>query len=163
MLNQSVQDAMNEQIKNELYSAYFYLAMAAYFESTNFRGFARWMEQQAKEEQSHAMKLYGFINERGGRVELQAIDQPPMQFESPLDVFEKVLAHEQHVTALIHNLYAVAMTQNDYASQIFLQWFVSEQVEEEANATEIVEQLKLVGDRGHALLMMDRALGQRGG
>jgi ferritin len=163
MLKQSVQDAMNEQIKNELYSAYFYLAMAAYFESTNFKGFARWMELQAKEEQSHAMKLYEFINERGGRVELRAIDQPPLQFESPLDVFEKVLSHEQLVTSLIHDLYALAVGENDYASQMFLQWFVSEQVEEEANATEIVEQLKMVGDKGHALLMMDRALGQRSG
>ena len=163
MLNQSLQDAMNEQIKNELYSAYFYLAMAAYFESKNFAGFARWMELQAQEEQSHAMKLYGFINERGGRVELKAIDQPPLDFESPLDVFEKVLAHEQLVTSLINDLYALALTENDYASQAFLQWFVTEQVEEEANATLIVEQLKLVGDKGHALLMMDRALGQRGG
>jgi ferritin len=163
MLNQSLQDAMNEQIKNELYSAYFYLAMAAYFESKNFGGFARWMELQAQEEQSHAMKLYGFINERGGRVELQAIDQPPLDFESPLDVFEKVLAHEELVTSLINDLYALALAENDYASQAFLQWFVTEQVEEEANATKIVEQLKLVGDKGHALLMMDRALGQRGG
>jgi ferritin len=163
MLNQSVQNAMNEQIKNELYSAYFYLAMAAYFESKNFGGFAHWMEMQAKEEQSHAMKLYGFVNERGGRVELQAIDQPPMDFESPLAVFEKVLSHEQLVTSMIHDLYALAVKENDYASQVFLQWFVSEQVEEEANATEIVEQLKMVGDRGHALLMMDRALGHRGG
>ena len=144
MLTQSVQDAMNEQIKNELYSAYFYLAMAAYFESTNLKGCARWMEVQAQEEQSHAMKMYAFVNERGGRVEL-------------------VLAHEQHVTRLIHDLYALALKENDYASQVFLQWYVSEQVEEEANASEIVEQLKLAGDKGHALLMLDRALGQRGG
>ena len=163
MLNQMVQDAMNEQIKNELYSAYFYLAMAAYFESENFSGFARWMEVQAQEEQSHAMKLYRFVNERGGRVELHAIDQPPLQFESPLDVFEKVLAHEQLVTSLIYDLYKKSVEANDYASQVFLQWFVTEQVEEEASATEIVEQLKMVGDKGHALLMMDRALGHRGG
>ncbi len=162
MLNKPMQDAMNEQIKNELYSAYIYLSMSAYFEDTSLPGFAHWMRVQAQEEQEHAMKFYHFINERGGRVVLQAIDQPPMEFESPLDVFERTLEHEQRVTGLIHQLYALGVQEQDYASQIFLQWFVTEQVEEEANATQIVETLKLIGDKRHALLMLDRELGSRG-
>jgi ferritin len=162
MLNKSMQDAMNEQIKNELYSAYIYLSMSAYFEDTNLPGFAHWMRVQAQEEQGHAMKFFHFINERGGRVVLQAIDQPPIEFESPLNVFERTLEHEQKVTGLIHQLYALAVQEQDYASQVFLQWFVAEQVEEEASATQIVETLKMIGDKRHALLMLDRELGGRG-
>ncbi|MBC8264607.1 MAG: ferritin [Anaerolineales bacterium] len=162
MSNKTVQDAMNEQIKNELYSAYIYLSMSAYFEDTNLPGFAHWMRLQAQEEEEHAMKFFHFINERGGRVVLQAIDQPPIEFESPLDVFERTLEHEQKVTGMIHQLYALAVQEQDYASQVFLQWFVTEQVEEEASATQIVETLKLIGDKRHALLMLDRELGSRG-
>ena len=161
MLNKTMQDAMNEQIKNELYSAYIYLSMSAYFEETNLPGFAQWMRVQAQEEEAHAMKFYHFINERGGRVVLQAIEQPPIEFESPLDVFERTLEHEQLVTGLIHQLYALAIQEQDYASQIFLQWFVTEQVEEEDSATQIIEMLKLIGDKRHALLMLDRELGGR--
>ena len=163
MINEEVQTAMNEQIKNELYSAYLYLAMSAHFESQNLPGFARWMRAQAREEQTHALKFFDFLNERGGRVVLQAIDQPPVEFGSPFAVFEEVLAHEIKVTNLIHDLYALALGKSDYASQVFLQWFVSEQVEEEANATKIVEQLRMVGDKPQGLLMLDHALGQRGG
>jgi ferritin len=162
MLGQKMQDAMNEQIKNELYSAYLYLSMAAYFETENLQGFAHWMRAQAQEEQEHALKFFDFINERGGRVTLHAIDQPPAGFDSPLNVFEETLSHEQKVTSLIHDLYALALEENDYASQVFLQWFVNEQVEEEANATEILEQLKMLGGKGQGLLMLDHALGQRG-
>lgn len=162
MLGKKMQDAMNEQIKNELYSAYLYLSMAAYFETENLKGFAHWMRVQAEEEQEHALKFFDFIHERGGRVALHAIDQPPAEFESPLGVFEETLSHEQKVTSLIHDLYALALEESDYASQVFLHWFVDEQVEEEANATEILEQLKMVGDKTQGLLMLDRALGERG-
>ena len=162
MLSKTIQDAMNEQIKNELYSAYLYLSMSAYCEAANLPGFAHWMRVQAQEEEAHAMKFYDFIYERGGRVVLQAIDQPPVEFQSPLNVFEQTLEHEQKVTALIHDLYTLAVQEKDYASQAFLQWFVTEQVEEEASATQIVETLKMIGDKGHALLMLDRELGKRG-
>lgn len=162
MLSKTLQDAMNEQIKNELYSAYLYLSMSAYCEASNLPGFAHWMQMQAQEEVTHAMKFFDFIHERGGRVVLQAIDQPPVEFQSPLEVFEQTLEHEQKVTGLINDLYALAVQEKDYASQAFLQWFVTEQVEEEANATQIVETLKLIGDKGHALLMLDREMGRRG-
>jgi len=162
MLDKKLLDAMNEQINKELYSAYLYLSMAAYLDSENLSGFAHWMRAQAQEEQEHALKFYDHIYERGGRVTLQAIDEPPAGFESPLAVFEETLAHERKVTGLINNLYAIALEQNDYASQAFLQWFVSEQVEEEDNASRILETLKMVGDKGQALVMLDRELGQRG-
>jgi ferritin len=161
MLDKKLLKAMNEQINKELYSAYLYLSMAAYLDASNLGGFAHWMRAQASEEQEHALKFYRYIYERGGRVTLQAIDQPPAEFESVQDVFEQTLAHEQKVTALIDGLYASAVAQNDYASQAFLQWFVSEQVEEEDTATRILETLKMVGAKGQALIMLDRELGQR--
>ena len=157
----TMHDAMNEQIKNEFYSAYLYLSMSAYFETINLPGFAHWMQIQVQEEVGHAMKLYNFINERGGRVVLQAIDQPPAEFDSPLDVFERTLEHEEKVTGMIHQLYALSIQEQDYPSQIFLQWFVTEQVEEEDSATKIIATLKLIGDDRHALLMLDRELGSR--
>jgi ferritin len=163
MLQKKVQDAMNEQIRAELYSAYLYLSMSAYCESISLPGFAHWLRLQAQEEVEHAMKFFGFVNERGGRVVLLPIDQPPAEFRSPVDVFERTLEHEQKVTGLINDLYALAVEERDYASQVFLQWFVDEQVEEEAVATEILEMLRRVGDKGHALVMMDRQLAQRGG
>jgi len=162
MLDAHVQNAMNEQIKNELYSAYLYLSMSAYCEEASLPGFAHWMRSQAQEEVQHAMKFFKYIAERGGRVVLQAIDQPPGEFESPTAIFAETLAHEEKVTAMIHDLYALSVVQKDYASQVFLQWFVEEQVEEEANATEILETLKRIGDKGHALVMLDRQLGARG-
>jgi len=162
MLAKSVQDKMNDQIKHELYSAYFYLSMAAYLESSSLPGAARWMRVQAQEELGHAMKFFEHIHDRGGRVTLQAIDQPPTQFNGLLDVFEKVLEHERKVTGLINDLYALAVQEKDYASQTFLQWFVDEQVEEEKNAELIVQQLKMIGDHRSALFMLDRHLGERG-
>jgi ferritin len=162
MLSKKLQDAMNEQIKNELYSAYLYLSMSAYCEAANLPGFGHWMRMQAQEEEAHAMKFYDFIHERGGRVVLQAIDQPPVEFPSPLAVFEQTLEHEQKVTGMIHDLYTLAVEEKDYASQAFLQWFVMEQVEEEDSASQILETLKMIGDKGHALLMLDRELGKRG-
>lgn len=161
MLKKSLLDAMNSQIKHELYSAYFYLSMSAYFEASNLPGSARWMRLQAQEEQGHAMKFFDYIHDRGGQVVLQAIDQPPSDFKSPLDVFERTLAHEQKVTGLINSLYELAVKENDYASQSFLQWFVDEQVEEEKNATQIVEMLRMVGDHKGNLLMLDHRLGER--
>ena len=161
MLKQTVQDAMNEQIKNELYSAYLYLSMAAYCESINLPGFAHWMRMQDEEERMHAMKFYDFVHERGGRVVLQAIDQPEAEFESPLDVFEKTLEHEQLVTEMINDLYALAVEERDYASQIFMQWFITEQIEEEDNANQIIETLKMIGDSRQGLLMLDRELAGR--
>jgi ferritin len=161
MLGKAVQDAMNEQIKNELYSAYQYLAMAAYCESANLPGFAHWMRTQAREETEHAMKFYDFILDRSGRVVLQTIDQPVADFSSPLEVFEQALEHEQMVTAMINDLYGLAVTENDYASQTFLQWFVTEQVEEEKNAGDVVETLKMVGDKSEALFLLDRELAGR--
>ncbi len=163
MLNKKLQDTINEQIKNELYSSYLYLAMSAYCESVNLSGFGHWMRAQAGEEQEHALKLYRYVIEKGGRVLLQAIDEPPAEFGSALAMFEMTLAHEQMVTGLIDNLYTLAIDQKDYATQIFLQWFVTEQVEEEANATQIVELLKAIGDHPQGLIMLDRQLAARGG
>ena len=162
MLDKTMERAINRQIKAELYSAYLYLAMAAHAEAANFPGIAHWMRAQSQEEIEHGMKFFKYVTERGGRVVLEAIDRPPEEFESALDLFEKTLEHEQHVTALIHELYALAVEQKDYASQVALQWFIEEQVEEESSATAIVEMLKLAGDSGNALIMLDRALGSRG-
>jgi ferritin len=160
-LSKKMQDALNEQIKEEMASAYIYLSMAAYCESINLPGFARWMQAQSNEEMEHAMKFYGFINERGGRVVFEALEQPPVEFDGPVDVFEKTLAHEQHITGRIHDLYALAAEEKDYASLGILQWFVDEQVEEESTAGEILDQLKMIGVKGQALFMMDRHLGSR--
>ena len=162
-LSKKMQDAINEQIKEELASAYIYLSMAAYCESINLGGFANWMTAQSNEEMSHAMKFYGYIHDRGGRVVLEALDKPATEFGGPIDVFEKTLAHEQYITGRIHNLYAMAAEEKDYASLGILQWFVDEQVEEEKTAGDILEMLKMVGDKGHGLIMLDRQLAQRGG
>jgi len=162
MLSKKLQDAINEQIKNELYSGYLYLAMSAYFEASSLPGFARWMRLQAAEEQEHALKFFDYVHDRGSRVTLKAIDQPPMDWDSPLAVFEDTLEHERKVTGLINKLYELALEGNDYAAQAMLQWFIEEQVEEEKNAEQIVATLKMVGDKGQALVMVDRALGERG-
>jgi len=161
VLGKAVEDAMNEQIKNELFSAYQYLSMAAFCEAENLPGFAHWMRAQAQEETEHAMKFYDFILDRNGRVVLQGIDGPLVEFGSPLEVFEKALEHERRVTAMINDLYGLAARENDYASQTFLQWFVTEQVEEEKNAGDVVETLRMVGDKSEALFLLDRELGQR--
>jgi ferritin len=161
MIGKKMLDAFNEQINAELYSAYLYQAMAADFEARNLRGFAHWMELQAKEEQGHAKKMYGFLVDRGGRVVLKAIAAPPAEWKSALAVFEEVYAHEQKVTGLIYKLVELARSENDHAAEVFLAWFVTEQVEEEAHASEISEKLKLVKDQAQGLLMMDSLLGQR--
>jgi ferritin len=163
MLNKNVQDVINEQIKNELYSSYLYLAMSAYFEAQNLPGCAHWMRMQSNEEVAHAMKFFDFIFDRGGRVTLKAIDQPAFEWKSPLAAFEQAYEHEQKVTAMINNIYAVATKENDYPTQVMLHWFIDEQVEEEKNASTIVEQLKMIGDHTNGLLMLDHRLGERGG
>jgi len=162
MLSKAMQDAINEQVRDELYSAYLYLSMAAYFEATSLPGFAAWMRAQSQEEVTHAMKLFDFVNERGGRVELHAIEQPPVEFESPRDVFEATYEHEQKVTGLIHDLYKLALEENDYAAQVMLHWFIDEQVEEEDSVSQILDTLERIGDKDQGLIMLDRELGQRG-
>jgi ferritin len=160
-MKQALQDKMNDQIKHELYSAYLYLSMAAYCESITMPGAAHWMRLQAQEEVAHAMKFFDFINDRGGRVVLHAIDQPPTEFDSLLDVFEKALAHEKQVTGLINNIYDLAMKEQDYAAQALLQWFVTEQVEEEKSADDVVQTLKMVDGQPAGLVIVDRELGAR--
>lgn len=161
MFSKNLEAAINDQIKHELYSAYLYLSMSAYAESNNMPGAAKWLAKQAEEEQEHALKFYGYIHDRGGKVTLQAIAQPPTEFTSLLDIFEQVKQHEAHVTSLIHRLYEMSLKENDYASQVMLQWFVTEQVEEEKNAATVVDALRSVGTQGHALFMADRWLGER--
>ncbi|HSM71959.1 MAG TPA: ferritin [Anaerolineales bacterium] len=161
MLKKAMQDAMNEQINKELFSSYLYLSMAAYFENKNLPGFANWMRVQADEERVHAMKFYDFILERGGRVLLKAIDAPKTDWNSNLEVAEEVAEHEAMVTESINDLYELALQEKDYPAQVLLQWFVTEQVEEENSAAQIVADLKLVEERGTAVLILDKQLGER--
>ena len=163
MMTKTVQDAMNEQINKELFSSYLYLSMAAYFEDRNLPGFAHWMRVQEAEERAHAMKFYNHILGCGGKVTLKAIDAPKTEWKSTMEVAEEVAAHEAKITASINALYELALKEKDYPSQIMLQWFITEQVEEEKNAAEIVANLKLIEERGTAVLMLDHRLGKRGG
>jgi ferritin len=156
-----MESALNRQINAELYSAYLYLSMNAYFQSVNLQGFANWMRIQAMEEMSHADKFYRYLTDRGGRVTLEAVAKPPAQWEDPVAVFEEVFRHEQKVTSLINALVDLAIKEKDHATNAMLQWFVNEQVEEEASADTIVHQLKLIGDNGHGILMLDRELNKR--
>lgn len=161
MVNQDVQDAINEQIKHEFYAAYQYLAMMTWFESKSLSGFGHWMRLQAGEEVEHAMKLVDFLIDRGGTVELGGIGKPKLDFDSPLDVMRAALAHEEKVTGLINGVYAMAVEHADYPAQVLMQWFISEQVEEEKNAGEIVDQLELAGGSASALLVIDGRLASR--
>ena len=161
MLKREIEKGFNDQINAELYSAYLYLAMASYCESISLQGFATWFKVQAQEELFHASKLFAFVAERGGRVELGAIAAPPKEWESPLAAFEAAYAHEQHVTDLINKLVDLSIKLSDHAANNLLQWFVAEQVEEEATADGIVQNLKLVKGEGQGLFMLDRELGQR--
>ena len=161
MLSEKMKEALNTQINKELYSSSLYLSMAAWCESVNLSGFANWMTIQAREEVSHTEKFFGYLNERGGRVLLQPIEGPPVEWGSVLEVFEQVLEHERLVTGLINGLVKLARSEDDYATEAFLQWFVSEQVEEEATASGVVEQLKLAGGKGSGLFMLDREMGTR--
>jgi ferritin len=161
-ISKKVEEALNGQINAEMHAAYIYLSMAAYFVSENLSGFATWMKGQAEEEVAHAMKIYNFIHEREGRVTLAAIAGPPTTWDSPRAAFEAAYKHEQHVTSLINDLVALAIKENDYATKNMLDWFVNEQVEEEATASAIVAKMKMAGSQASALLMLDHQLGQRG-
>jgi ferritin len=161
MLAKSVQDALNEQVQKEFYSAYLYLAMSAYCEASSLPGSAQWMRTQAAEEMGHGMKIFDYLNDRGARVTLRPIGQPPAEFASLLEIFQQALAHEREVTKSIHQLYALASKENDYATQAMLHWFITEQVEEEKTASLVAEQLRLIGESKPALIMLDRHLGKR--
>jgi ferritin len=160
-LTSDIQEALNNQINMEFASAYTYLSIAAYFEGRSLNGFGHWMRLQYEEENAHAMKFYNFVQDRGGRVVLEAIGQPTADFASPLDAFEQSLAHERKVTASINEIYGLALQKKDYATVAFLKWFVDEQVEEEKNASEMVDRLKLAGDNPNALLLLDSQAGAR--
>ena len=161
MLSQAMQTAINEQINLEFASSYAYLAMSAHFESASLTGFAAWMRLQYEEEIGHAMRLFDHIHDRGGAIQLAAIAEPKAKFKNPLEAFETALKHEQKVTAAIHKLYALARKEDDYATQVMLEWFVREQVEEEKNVGLAVDQLKMAGADSAALLMLDDRFGQR--
>jgi ferritin len=156
-----MQDALNKQINAEFYSSYLYLAMAANFEAQNLPGFANWMKVQAQEEWGHGIKMYNYINEQNGTVKLAAIECPQLEWASPLEAFKAAYAHEQVVTGRINDLVTLAISEKDYATQIFLQWFVSEQVEEERAALAIVEKLTKIGDSVQGLFMIEAGLAQR--
>jgi ferritin len=161
MIKKKIQDAFNRQINEEIFSSYLYLSMSAYLESENLKGFASWMRVQAQEEMVHAMKFYDFISGRGGRVLLDGLKAPETSWASPQAAFEAAHKHEQHITGRINDLVALAMKENDHASHVFLQWFVTEQVEEEASADEIVQKLKMIGKAPNALYMLDKEMGGR--
>lgn len=162
MLNEKIQKALNEQLNLEVSSSYEYLAMSAFFETLNFSGFAAWMRIQSTEEYAHALKFYDFILQTNGKVELAQINKPSLQYKTPKDAFEATYKHEQKVTASIHNLVGLAIDSKDYATNNFLQWFVNEQVEEEANALKILERIKMIEDSKGGLLYLDKELGKRG-
>ena len=161
MISKKMEDALNEQVNAEMYSAYLYLSMESYFRSLNLNGFANWMRVQTQEEMMHAMKIYDFISERGGKVILKVIEGPPTEWKSPLAVLEAVYKHEQKVTGLINKLVDLAIEEKDHATNAFLQWFVNEQVEEESSADEIVQQMKNMENAPGGMFMLDRELGQR--
>jgi ferritin len=160
-ISKKLEDAINDQINAEIYSAYLYLSMAAYFDSINLGGFSNWMKVQYEEEMFHAMKFYNFIDERGGRVLMKPIAGPETNWESPLAVYQHTYEHECEVSARINKLMDLAIEENDHMARELLHWFIAEQVEEESSADKIVNELKLVGDNGQGLLMIDRELAGR--
>jgi len=161
MLKKKVEEALNNQINAEMYSSYLYLAMNAYFESRTLSGFANWMRIQAMEEMSHALKIYDFVHERNGKVVLTAIQAPKLEWKNIQEVLEDTYTHEQKVTGLINDLVDLAASEKDHATVAFLQWFVDEQVEEEANASKLLDEVKMIGNEGSALFFLDRELQQR--
>jgi ferritin len=163
MLSRKMLAALNAQINAELYSGYLYLSMSAHCESVNLPGTAAWMRKQAKEELEHGMKIFGYVADRGGRVVLAAVSQPPARWKNPLEMWAEVLDHERHVSGLIDNLVSMAVKEGDHATSAMLQWFVTEQVEEEKTASHILEQVKLIGPSGPALFFLDRHLGKEAG
>jgi len=161
VLNKKIEEALNSQINAELYSAYLYMSMVAYFELKNLTGFSNWMQVQVQEELFHAQKFFNYVNERGGLVTLQAIDQPDTEWDSVQTVFDATLEHEQKVTSLINDLVALTRAENDNATYNFLQWFVTEQVEEEASADAVIQKLNLIGNFGPGIFMMDQEMANR--
>ncbi len=161
MITKKLQNIFNEQINKELYSEYLYLSMATWFDAENLSGFANFFKIQVQEERFHAMKMYDFVNERGGRVILEKINKPQIDFKSALEIFEMAYKHEQFISKSINELMDVAIEENDHATKSFLNWFIDEQVEEEASMDAIVGKLKMLGGNGHGLLMIDNELGTR--
>jgi ferritin len=161
MLNERMVEALNTQLNKEIYSAYLYLSMSAYSSFIGLKGFANWFMVQYQEEMVHAMKIYNYVDSQGGQVKLMAVEQPATEFESALEMFEKTLEHEKFITKSINDLVNLAIEEKDHATNIFLQWFVTEQIEEEGNDNDIISKLKLVGDKGNGLFMIDRELASR--
>jgi len=161
MISKKLQNAINKQINKELYSEYLYLSMAAYLESIGLEGFANFFKVQVQEERFHAMKFFDYVNERGGRVMLETIDRPQIEFKSPVEIFEIAYKHEQYVTKLINELMEVAIKENDHAARSFLNWYIDEQVEEEASMDKVLNQLKMIGGKGQGMLMLDKELAAR--
>jgi ferritin len=161
MLNERMAEALNTQLNKEIYSAYLYLSMSAYSSFIGLKGFANWFMVQYQEEMVHAMKIYNYVDSQGGQVKLMAVEQPATEFESALEMFEKTLEHEKFITKSINDLVNLAIEEKDHATNIFLQWFVTEQIEEEGNDNDIISKLKLVGDKGNGLFMIDRELASR--
>lgn len=161
MLNERLNHELNKQINAEIYSSYLYLSMSAWFESISLSGFAQWMRAQSEEEMFHANKMFDYLNERGGKVVLEAIEKPPSEWQSPIDVMKNVVEHEEHVTSLINKLVDFAIEDRDHAFNQFLQWFVAEQVEEEASAGDKYEKLKMIGDDSAGMFAMDLEMGKR--
>ncbi len=161
MLKETIQGALNDQIQAEFHSAYLYLSMAAWCESRNFDGFGHWMRMQAQEEMFHAMKVYDYVHMTGGRVKLQAVEQPDVEWDNPLALFTASLEHEKYMTGRINDLLGLAMDERDHATANMLQWFISEQVEEEATVDAICGKLEMMGDNMHAIYMLDRELAVR--
>lgn len=161
MLSKEMEEALNEQINKEMYSAYLYMSMSAHSTNMGLSGFANWSMVQYKEEMDHAMKIYNYINDQGGKVKLKEIGEPPSEFEDAVDMFQKTLKHEQFITKSINNLVDLATEEKDHATQIFLQWFVTEQIEEEGNDNDIIAKLELAGKEGNGLFMIDKELTAR--
>jgi ferritin len=161
MPSKKIESALNQQIQSEFSSAYLYLSMSAYCQEIHLDGFAHWLQVQSKEEIGHAMRIYSYLNNRGGRVVLQAIDRPPENFKSPRRMFEQILKSEQEISKAVHKLYKLAQDEKDYATEVELQWFINEQVEEEKTAGDILQKLTMVGDQPATLLMMDHHLASR--
>ena len=161
MMNAKMVDALNKQINEEYYSSYIYLAMAAYLDDQDLDGMGHWMRMQAQEEHLHAMKIFDYMLERGARIELFAVAAPPREWDSPLAAFEGALEHEKYMTDNINTMVDLAISERDHATNNIMQWYVSEQVEEEANVENIVKKMKMMGDSGQGLFMMDRELASR--
>ncbi len=161
MISEKMQEALNEQVNKEFYSAYMYLAMSAYCDTIGLPGFSNWMRMQYEEESLHVTKMFDYILDQGGQVHLKVIEEPPKEYGTPLEVFEKTLEHEQYVTGLIHKLMDLAIDERDYATQTLLQWYVTEQVEEESNVNDVVAPLRMVGEDKGGLMMIDQQLALR--